>query len=688
MKALIQKELRENLKLAVLGLFIFALILTLFVLNHVQMMKSLAAGGPPQGYFMQPLASPGFWSMTGFFCAIYAAVLGWFQIHNERHRDLWAFLVHRPATRTEIFLGKTIAGLILYTLAFFLPLTGFIIWARVPGQVAAPFEWIMLRPVAMHFLAGIIYYFAGMLTGLRQARWYASRALGLGGALIVSMSLVNEPHLWQALGIMLIGGVSLATAAWGGFHSQGGYQGQPAPGKLALISTLGLASLVVAFFAALLLAAALVPRNTDPWSQHQMTKDGTIYRVTQWFGKPAEIVDLDGKPLLDPKTGRMTELTGFTRRLCNHAQVSPDFSNHPSRPRWYDQSFNRFTLWRTTPDTFWYYWTPYGRLVGYDKTTRRFIGNLGPDGFSTDLSPAGARFNNERNERVLGRIIIDEQTVYELDLEHRAIRALFTVTNENCEATLHPTNANTFRGTIGAVREVSFNSYDWDYTMVVTRCFIYLLTPEGKTVWKVPYQPAYPDYKQVQIAFLEPTNRFALWLFPAGRALEKSGWKLPAHVTWLDRDGEALKSVDLPNLPHRLKRPRPEEKIISLAIPPAIIVTLPLLGDEAWPAAIPWWLMPYSLAAALVCIPMGWWLGWRYSFSLRAQLGWAVFYLAWGIPGLLAFLCVQEWPAREVCPGCKKLRVVDREKCPHCGADFAPPEKTGTEVFEPLAAVK
>mgnify|MGYP001160529373 CR=1 FL=1 len=32
----------------------------------------------------------------------------------------------------------------------------------------------------------------------------------------------------------------------------------------------------------------------------------------------------------------------------------------------------------------------------------------------------------------------------------------------------------------------------------------------------------------------------------------------------------------------------------------------------------------------------------------------------------------------------KRLRLVDREQCEHCGAGFAPPEKTGTEVFEPL----
>jgi len=45
---------------------------------------------------------------------------------------------------------------------------------------------------------------------------------------------------------------------------------------------------------------------------------------------------------------------------------------------------------------------------------------------------------------------------------------------------------------------------------------------------------------------------------------------------------------------------------------------------------------------------------------------------------------VQEWPARVVCPQCKKRRTVDRENCEHCGAPFPPPEKNGTEIFVPL----
>lgn len=53
------------------------------------------------------------------------------------------------------------------------------------------------------------------------------------------------------------------------------------------------------------------------------------------------------------------------------------------------------------------------------------------------------------------------------------------------------------------------------------------------------------------------------------------------------------------------------------------------------------------------------------------------------LPGLLALWCVEEWPAREPCPNCKKPRVVDRENCGHCGARFPAPEPKGIEIWEP-----
>jgi hypothetical protein len=87
---------------------------------------------------------------------------------------------------------------------------------------------------------------------------------------------------------------------------------------------------------------------------------------------------------------------------------------------------------------------------------------------------------------------------------------------------------------------------------------------------------------------------------------------------------------------------------------------------------------------ALVCAIAVLLLARHQGLGFLAQLGWIGFILLCGLPGLIAFVCVREWTAHEICPNCKKSRIVDHEHCEHCGAEFAPPEKNGIEIFEPL----
>ncbi len=672
MKALIGKELRENLKLAVLGLAAITLLAVWSWRDYAGMMEDAALGLRRLGQeHLQPVQSGLFQVGTIWLCVLFGAVLGWMQIFNERHRDLWAFLVHRPASRTEIFFGKIIAGLAIYIVAAGLPLACFIAWAAMPGHVAAPFQWAMALPIASFFLAGIAFYFAGMLTGLRQARWYASRTLGLGLALLVLLAtFLPSWRFWQILVAMLMGIAILATAVWGGFHSDGHYEGQPALGKPALTASLTVGALVVAFLGFGLLFK-LLPSLSDSerWSSYVMIKDGTIDRQIEGGGKPPEFVDLEGKPLVDPKTGRMIEEEGFKRRACKSISIPID---------WAKQRLSRrnpptfFTFWQATSDTIWYYWNPYGRLVGYDIATRRFIGSLGPKGFAKNLVGEGDRFNapdEYRSLQVPPRILQTATGVYRADLQDHTTRTLFTAEKDD---------------TIVGAADISLNEADWDYTAVVTRRFVHLLTPDGKVVWKTPYEPAYPDYNRVRVSFLAKPGQFALWIAPSRRVNKEAEWKLPTHVAWIDSEQGVFKGVDLPNLNLPRNGYSLEAKLSSLLMPPALWAGWYLFEDRE-PPELPWKLVLISLAAAAaVWVPLGLRLGWRYNFNVRAQLGWAVFHLLCGIPGFLAFLSVQEWPAQETCSNCEKLRSIDREKCEHCGAEFPAPAKTGTEIFEPL----
>ena len=199
---------------------------------------------------------------TLLFCGLFGAILGWLQIRSESHRDLWAFLVHRPISRTRIFASKVAAGMLLYGVGAGLPLVVLVAVVRMPGNVAAPFEWAMVLPVFANFLGGIACYLAGLLTGLRQVRWYASRGLPLAAAVAVMLGIVGAGEFWQALLVILVGAVVLGVATWGAFQGNGYDREQPLWGKVALTGTFAVGGLVVV---ALVMAAvmALLPRPTD-----------------------------------------------------------------------------------------------------------------------------------------------------------------------------------------------------------------------------------------------------------------------------------------------------------------------------------------------------------------------------------------------------------------------------------------
>ena len=529
----------------------------------------------------------------------------------------------------------------------------------------------MTLPVAVMFLLGIVYYFAGMLTGVRQARWYGSRGFGMGLAIFATMGVFLSHEFWQALLVLVATGGILALAVWGGFQSGGYYRNQPMPGKLALMAACVAAAIILVFVAASILIQSLALESRDffCYSQYKMTTNGVVCKVTGFPGD-VEIVDLNGKTILDEKTGRRMKIRNFP---LHTAQDWPTFAFFGTLDEWrgrytYLWDLRRFyDLLGTADKTLWY-WTHDGRIVGYDSVTRRQTGALETPGNPIGASRATAGFMHPSGNSGHEPILASSTTVYRVNLENRALKAIFSVTNDD---------------KIGGYNETRVETDDNNITsrgvIVVTGKSIHFLDLDGRVQWSVPYQPSYPVYPRVNVYLLEPTNRFAVEFEPDRQADKKSGWKLPTRIEWVTAGESITKSMDLPKLPQPKRIDFREILLLRLMPPPLqTAVALWVDSDVIWDSPC---LMP-----AVLCAMIGWGLGRRHDFPARAQAGWVVFHLFFGLPGLLAFLSVQEWPARETCPNCKKLRVVDREKCPHCGAAFAPPEKNGTEIFAPLAA--
>ncbi|HSY19357.1 MAG TPA: hypothetical protein VK815_13520 [Candidatus Acidoferrales bacterium] len=678
MKTLIQKDLRENLKVALIGLLIFSLLLMQAYGSCASMLANALRGNwSGQVNSLQPLLSQSLLVPAAFFCALFGAALGWLQTRNEAHRDLWAFLIHRPLTRTEIFWGKTVAGLCLYVFGAGLPVLVLILVVRQPGHVAAPFEWEMTVPLVTIFLTGIAYYFAGLLTGLRQARWWVSRSFGLGPAIVASFGTFALPDFWMVYVLLLIVVVILATAAWGAYQSGGWYLGQPVAGKLALIISLAVGCAIVLLAGVGLTSGLLIQpfvKTSYEYSYYQMTREGEVYKVTMRDNETAEIVDLDGHPLMDPKTGQRMDRKAFQMLTAYGGTVITSLDRPLPHRNLIEDSGRFFNLLNITDKTLWYL-DRHGKLVGYDGRSRKFIGTLEGHGFNgvvaADqflLHPGGNYYYSYYNSYtdVPRKMLVSAKTVYQVDFKERSVRPVFTLTNDD---------------EIGGyvANEVATDGNQVKKLLLTTRRTVQLLDSEGRSLLELPYQPGFAKYPQVELTYLPSTNllpTYAVWFFPDGELNQRAHWTMPIQVRWIGPDQAITKTAELPTLQTDGTESWSSKLMPALLLPPLLHMELNRKMVSAWN------LLNYAVAAMLAAI--AWQLVRRHNASVKAGLGWTLFVFVLGIPGLLTLLVVQEWPVRETCPECQKPRAVDREDCEHCAATFAPPEKNGTEIFAPL----
>lgn len=673
MKALILKDLRGNVKLALVGLLVFTLLLLSQYESCVGKFADIA-NGSWSGYDsnLQPLLSKTLLKSAAFFCAIFGAALGWFQTFNESHRDLWAFLIHRPVSRTTIFFGKTVAGLLLYALVAGLPLVVLLIVVLIPGHVAAPFEWGMVVPLSAVFLAGLPFYFAGMMTGLRQARWYASRGFGLGLALPVGLTTFVLP-MWLALILTTLATLILAVAAWGNYQSGGYYRGQPTVAKMsatiAVAAGCGLAMVVVV---GLIMALVVSPfsENRYHYSYYSMGPDGTLYKVTDHGADDQEVVTLlstNENALAAPRPAqRMTRKD--LQRFSTVSVSASSMLNLPAADYGNIESGSRYFILRNITAGILWYLDRHGSLQGYDSRTRRYIGSL--DAREPYLHYPWEYDYYYSFEDSSRRLMPTARTVYLVDFKERTVNPVFSVASDD---------------EIGGFSQRGVGRVDrqGDRILLTTRRKICLVNEQAAEL-ELPYQYPVSDYPTVEMTFLQRldarTNLFkenyAVWFMPDSGKNLQSGWKMPEHIAWLGPDQTVARSVAVPALRFEGASFWPEKLAATLVPPPLLLLAFQGEKFGLWQWCGGLW------AAASVFL--GWRLTRRYSFPAGATVGWLFFILLLGVAGLLTFLCVQEWPAREPCPHCKRLRTVDRDSCEHCGSKFGPPERNGTEIFEPL----
>jgi hypothetical protein len=547
--AMIWKEGRETLKWAALVLLGTAIAVVLVLWNH-RGTDLVERGYAHPG---TPLLTEEFQAVTIVAGAAAALLIALAQTLPEKRLDKWAFLIHRPVTPSRLLIGKIMAGLGLYVLAVGLPYAAAVIWVATPGHVPAPFEPGMLLAGTADLLAGVMYYFAGMVIGLREARWYGSRVLALAPAIVGSFAVFLVHDFWQALLVIGLVTVVLATAAWANFVTGGNYDPQPRPSKVALGGSVFAVLVMLGGFGVALLTE-LLPRsqNVVEFSNYSMTASGKVVRFTQYPGNGGsmKVTDPNGQPL--PEFEGVSDWQAYNEKLGRPLEVGLSINPQWATLSWVqsyrhaERYFHQVSPADTTIQpsrAYWYFVNGRGYVVGYDMRDRSVTGYFTPDGFHSQLQQASRRFDAERSPAAL---VMGSGT--DLWLPSGVYR--FRMTEPRVEVAFSTPPAEQLLAAGAAYAEADPNARTMQQPRLAFEAFatssrVYVRPADARPMFSAPLEHSVKDYPTVSVSETRD-GRYVLWYAPGYDSA--AAWRRPHHLTELSAKGEVLGRYDLPGL--------------------------------------------------------------------------------------------------------------------------------------------
>jgi hypothetical protein len=360
-----------------------------------------------------------------------------------------------------------------------------------------------------------------------------------------------------------------------------------------------------------------------------------------------------------------------------------------------------------------------GRLLGYDKVSKRFIGSFGPDGFVGPEEQPRDRFQGKLLSYLSFMYVsyahdylIFPGGVYAVDFRKLTVRPLFA-----------PASGET----VLWASKWKDEKHNLTLAFVGTDASVHVLDQAGSRLLSVPVVLDRQHYRVRFAGRLEGPERYWVWYEPAWYLPVGALENRPAQVLIYDRAGREIeprqevpprrggaRSIHPPTI---LVEPSPVTAlagaVTSLAEAAVLLPTTQSLEREVranngtevplllrflifttqfflpggrWDAqAHPGLVFAHvslMLLSAVLCALVCFLLARRHAFSRGRCIGWSVCGLLFGPIGLLLMVALQEWPARIACHRCGKARLVTSDHCENCGAAHAAPAPDGTEIFD------
>ncbi len=700
-RVIVLKEVRERLKIA----FVCLAIVAGGQLFSIAFQRVLSAGG------MEFDASPSVFPFSFFTLASALAglLIGRAQIISESRGDQWGFLAHRPVTRLTLFWGKAVAGLILYMVATGVPLALTTAWYAAPGHRAMPYDPSMALPSLADLLCGAVYYFAALLVGMREARWYASRFLPLGGAVACTIVVMYASSFWQAamavvVGVAIAGLAASATLAGGGRYDPLSRTSRAALGTMVAAGLLlaGMVAVSVAYVT--VVAKQAVTDGIRP-KAFAITSNGSVVGTVKAYVRfPAmpqvvEVNDLHGRPIEQYRDSAAR--AKLTLGVISTAQLPLNSNSRTvaSFGSGYRGTRDLFVQISSSPpaprDVSWYFVRGKGLLAGYENRSARFVGWMGPDGFVAGEAVPAHRFDGPlrvgSEYMFVQRVLAFPSAVYRIDLDGRKVQRIFT-----------PVQGDTVIGAVTSGDSTpSMAAYGSRamFDLVATKKSVYVLSPEGTPEITVARAAVTADDAMVGAtrATAAPGAPTFLWFSRIGGAYDYDpAGRASGDITEFDREGRDVARIALPHdsATKTVDHVDAGDILVALARPLTWHMATAVVQRvrRANAGTAPRWreseILEWCVSAltSLIMAGLAFWIGGQFAFERNRRMLWAALGLVLGAMGVLLLLSLIDSPVHESCPSCGRKRVVTRPFCEHCSAPFQPPPVDGTEIFEPATA--
>ena len=685
MNALIRKELRENVRWALLAMAAFgsAALLALYPKDG------------PYNYISNgvTICRTSFLTVTLFGSAACGLLLGLVQIIPELKRDRWASLLHRPVARGVLFRGKAAAGLLLYALATVPPFLLAVWLAATPGHFPAPFVAEMVFPGTVDVCMGAAYYFAALAIALQRGGWVGVRVLPLLAAFHATCFVLDVKFFAVAMEAAVLMSLALFTAAWGAFHQPDLLRPRPWLGQAAFLLVViygvnGGGDLAESFF------NTVGPSPHAPFTRYELTDEGVPLRID--YGKGgvvAAVRDLAGH-VVSERRYRPDRVRNHLEFLNSCTEYIGDSHGHP---RWsYQESYRESSayLWANSP-----YYSPrleqwfwlVGRrvLVGVQPLQKQIFSVLGARGYG----PADARVAGFAPGTSIDYIGSDAYCLWQPE------RARFTLLPGRQFVDLVLPAPGPIYGVTNAWSQGGSDGVSVSVVAVALGTGMAVYDTRGALVTFLPYHRPMDRWGQLSLGVNGSLDRFYLRYDPSEWIDRKTRDTMPSFLEALDRPGAVVRAYTLPPVPDAPRPPRWTTLLKQRLQSPAFYfgtmlykavgaaggstrLRNDLRGQFGRDRQLTRTISGYValLAVALAAATLLW--ARRVCFPPARARAWAGFVLLFGLPGFLAFRLASDWPRLVACARCARPRPIDAGQCPHCGAGWPAPPATGIEIFD------